>query len=99
MRVGIRTTFLGNVFQPWLIGALTFCGISILGALVVSAFVANLALQPIEQISERLDVLTQAESRGRAGIADHRAIPWCRYRTRSSASAAACATWKRFSRR
>ena len=61
IRVGIRSTFLRNAFQPWLFAALTFSSIAILGALLVSAFVANLALQPITQISERLDALAQAE--------------------------------------
>jgi signal transduction histidine kinase len=60
--IGIRSSFLSNSFQPWLYGALTFSGIAIIGALLVSAFVTNLALQPLTQISERLDVFTQAES-------------------------------------
>jgi signal transduction histidine kinase len=64
VRVGIRSSFLSNSFQPWLIGALTFSGVAILGALLVSAFVANLALKPITQISERLDALTVAEMTG-----------------------------------
>lgn len=61
VNVGIRTTFLRNAFQPWLIEAFTFTGLAIGGSLVVSAFVGNLALRPIEQISARLDAL-QAEA-------------------------------------
>jgi signal transduction histidine kinase len=64
VRVGIRNSFLSNSFQPRLIGALTFSGVAILGALLVSAFLANVALRPLAQISERLDVFTQAETAG-----------------------------------
>ena len=44
--------------------ALTYSGIAMGGALLVSAFLANLALQPLAQISERLDAFTQAETAG-----------------------------------
>ena len=64
VRVGIRSSFLSNSFEPRLIGALTFSGVAILSALLVSAFLANLALRPLAQISERLDALTQAEMAG-----------------------------------
>jgi signal transduction histidine kinase len=57
VRVGIRTTFLRFVVEPWLIAALTYTGIAILCSLIVAAFLANLALKPIEQISSRLDAL------------------------------------------
>jgi signal transduction histidine kinase len=60
IRVGIRTTFLRNVFAPWIWASLTFTGIAIISSLVVAALLANLALQPIEQISLRLDTLEQA---------------------------------------
>jgi len=62
VRVGIRTTFLQNAFRPWLLESLTFIGLAIITSLVVAAFVANLALQPIEQISHRLDVLEQPDA-------------------------------------
>lgn len=61
VRIGIRTTFLGNAFYPWFRDALTYICLAILASLVVAAFVANLALQPIAQISARLDLLSQAE--------------------------------------
>ncbi|HEY3990164.1 MAG TPA: ATP-binding protein [Acidobacteriaceae bacterium] len=57
VQVGIRTTFLRNVFAPWIWASLTFTGIAILSSLLVAALLANLALQPIEQISLRLDAL------------------------------------------
>jgi signal transduction histidine kinase len=64
VRVGVRSSFLSNYFQPRLFDALTYSGIAIAGALLVSAFLANLALQPLAQISERLDAFTQAETAG-----------------------------------
>ena len=60
IRVGIRTSFLRNVFAPWIWASFTFTGIAILSSLAVAALLANLALQPIEQISARLDMLEQA---------------------------------------
>ncbi|MGA9719532.1 MAG: PDC sensor domain-containing protein, partial [Acidobacteriaceae bacterium] len=57
IRVGIRTTFLRNVFAPWIWASLTFTGIAILSSLIIAALLANLALQPIEQINLRLDTL------------------------------------------
>ena len=58
VRVGIRTTFLQNAFRPWLYESSMFIGLAILISLVVAAFMANLALQPLEQISRRLDLLS-----------------------------------------
>ena len=60
VHVGIRSTFLRNVFAPWIWASLTFTGIAILSSLAVAALLANLALQPIEQISLRLDTLEHA---------------------------------------
>lgn len=62
VRVGIRTTFLRYVVEPWLITALSYIGVAILCSLVFAAFLANLALDPIEDISARLDALTHAET-------------------------------------
>ncbi|HUB17453.1 MAG TPA: ATP-binding protein [Acidobacteriaceae bacterium] len=61
IRIGIRTTFLGSAFKPWLIEAFSFMGLAMIISMIVAAFVANLALQPIEQISQRLDTLTAQE--------------------------------------
>jgi signal transduction histidine kinase len=60
VRVGIHSTFLRNVFAPWIWASLTFTGVAILSSLLVAALLANLALQPVEQISVRLDALEQA---------------------------------------
>jgi signal transduction histidine kinase len=62
VRVGIRTTFLRNLFEPWMIAALTFTGLAIGTSLLVAALLANLALQPLTEIGERLDALTRAEA-------------------------------------
>jgi len=66
IRIGIRTTLLREVFYPGLRDALTNIGMAILISLIAAAFVSNLALQPLEKISARLDALTQAET-GTAG--------------------------------
>jgi signal transduction histidine kinase len=62
IRIGIRTTFLSHTFQPWLIESFSFMGLAMIISMVVAAFVANLALQPIEQISHRLDILAAQEA-------------------------------------
>ena len=62
IRVGVRTTFLRFVVEPWLITALTYTGVAILGSLVFAAFLANLALKPIELIGARLDAIALAEA-------------------------------------
>ncbi len=70
VHIGIRTSFLLELFRPRLLEAFTLTGVAILTSLVVAAFVANLALAPLEQISRRLDALSQdkaAEGSHRAG--------------------------------
>jgi len=62
VRIGISTTFLRNAFHPWLVESLSFIGLAMIISTVVAAFVANLALQPIEQISRRLDALNAQEA-------------------------------------
>jgi hypothetical protein len=62
IRIGIRTTFLGHAFRPWLIESFSFMGLAMIISMIVAAFVANLALQPIEQISQRLDILAAQEA-------------------------------------
>src|SRR5580692_7042384 len=62
VRVGVRTTFLRFVIEPWLIAALMYTGVAILCSLIFAAFLANLALKPIEQIGARLDALALAEA-------------------------------------
>jgi signal transduction histidine kinase len=61
IRIGIRTTFLSHDFRPWLLESFSFMGLAMIISMIVAAFVANLALQPIEQISHRLDLLNAQE--------------------------------------
>lgn len=71
IRIGIRTTFLEHALRPILIEAVSYAGLAILLSLIAAAFVANLALAPIEQISARLDALSQAAE----GSAEHGGQP------------------------
>jgi len=59
VRIGIRTSFLSNAFQPWFLETLSLIGFAILITVIVSALLANLALKPIEDLSLQLDVLSQ----------------------------------------
>ncbi|HYK35132.1 sensor histidine kinase [Alloacidobacterium sp.] len=61
VRIGVRTTFLSATFRPWIENAATLIVVAIMVALIVSVFVGNLAFQPIEQISRRLDALSQLQ--------------------------------------
>ncbi len=67
VRIGVRTTFLKNSFRPWLEESLSLIALAMITSLAVAAFVANLALAPIETISKRLDLLEQSEDAGTAG--------------------------------
>src|SRR5579872_2793236 len=62
IRIGIRTTFLQNALRPWLKKSLWFISLAMLISIVVAALLANLALQPIEEISKRLDTLAAQEA-------------------------------------
>jgi len=73
VRVGIRSSFLSHNFEPWLLFAVKSACAAILGALLIAAFVANLALKPLAQISERLDAFTQAEIVGEIEAAQSQA--------------------------
>lgn len=62
IRIGVRTTFLEHALRPWLFEAIGYASLAILLSLIAAAFVANLALSPIAQISARLDALSQAQA-------------------------------------
>ena len=62
VHIGVRSTFLRASYQPFLHAALIFTLLTILASLVTAAFLANIALRPIESISARLDALTLAET-------------------------------------
>ncbi|HEY2859366.1 MAG TPA: ATP-binding protein [Terracidiphilus sp.] len=57
VHVGVRTTFLREVYQPWLKEATTLMGFALGTALLVALLLSNLALQPLEEISLQLDYL------------------------------------------
>jgi signal transduction histidine kinase len=60
VHLGVRTTFLRAVYEPWLRAALLLMGLALASALVAAFLLTNLALQPMEQISRQLDLLTAA---------------------------------------
>lgn len=62
IRIGIRTTFLQNALRPWLKKSMWFISLAMLISIVMAALLANLALQPIEEISKRLDSLATQEA-------------------------------------
>src|SRR3984885_890943 len=62
VRGGVRPAFLRFVGERWLVAAVTYTGVAIICSLIFAAFLANLALKPIEQIGARLDALALAEA-------------------------------------
>jgi signal transduction histidine kinase len=58
--IGVRSTFLGNSYEPWLRAALWFTLATALAAMLAAGVLANLALRPLEAISTRLESLTRA---------------------------------------
>ena len=61
IRVGVSTTFLKNSLQPQLTSAVIFSALSILVCLALAAGVSNFALQPLEAIGRRLDLMTAGQ--------------------------------------
>jgi len=58
VHVGVRTTLLRAVYAPWLAEALTLMGFALGAALVAAFLLSNLALRPMEAISQQLDYWT-----------------------------------------
>ena len=58
VHVGVRSTFLRNSYAPWLRTALIFALLAAVVAMIVAALLANVALQPIEEIGTQLEHLT-----------------------------------------
>ena len=56
----MRTTFLRQVYAPWLSEAVTLMGFALGIALLVALLLSNLALRPLEEISMQLDYWTAA---------------------------------------
>ena len=55
VHVGVRTTLLRALYEPWLGEAFTLTGFALVTALVVAFLLGNLALRPMEEISMQLD--------------------------------------------
>jgi signal transduction histidine kinase len=62
VHVGVRSTFLKNAYEPWLLSALIFTALAAVAAMLAAGLLANVALRPLETISARLESLTQAGS-------------------------------------
>lgn len=64
VRVGVRTTFLRSQLAPWLHAELVILVLSMLVIILMSAVLSNVALHPLQMISDRLDqfMLTEPES-------------------------------------
>lgn len=60
VHVGVRSSFLRASYEPWLRDALIFALLAALAAMVAAGLLANVALQPIEVISRKLESLTIA---------------------------------------
>ncbi len=60
VHVGVRSTFLKNSYTPNLIDALLFALIAGGSSIVAAGVLASLALRPIEDISRRLQTLTES---------------------------------------
>ncbi len=60
IHVGVRTTFLRQVYAPLLKDAVGLMGIALGIALLVALLLSNLALRPLEEISMQLDYWTSA---------------------------------------
>ncbi|MBB5344199.1 sensor histidine kinase [Tunturibacter empetritectus] len=58
VHVGVRSTFLKNAYEPWLLDALIFAALAALAAMLSAGLLANVALRPLEAISARLESLT-----------------------------------------
>jgi PAS domain S-box-containing protein len=55
VHLGVRTTFLRAVYEPWLTNALTLMSFALGTALLAAFLLSNLALRPLEEISLQLD--------------------------------------------
>jgi signal transduction histidine kinase len=67
VHVGVRTTLLRAVYEPWLKSAITLMEVVLLTALVAAFLLSNLALEPLEEISRQLDYWTAASGEPNEG--------------------------------
>lgn len=55
VHIGVRTTLLGAAYEPWLKNATWLMSFALSVSLLVAFLLSNLALRPLEQISQQLD--------------------------------------------
>ncbi len=70
VHIGMRTSFLLQVFRPSLLQAAAYAVGALLVSLLAAALVTSVALAPLEQISRRLDLLNAEADLGHAS-AEH----------------------------
>ena len=68
IRVGISTVFIKDALKPQLRAALVLTASMIFAALLIAAFLSNLALRPLERISRRLDEMAAAVGSAQAAV-------------------------------
>lgn len=66
VHVGVRTTFLRAVYAPWLSAAITLMEFVLGAALIAALLLSNLALRPLEEISQQLDYWTAPDEENEA---------------------------------
>ncbi len=62
VRVGVRTTFLRSQLAPWLHAEVVILVLSVVVIILLAALLSNMALHPLQVISDRLDQFMLAES-------------------------------------
>ncbi len=67
VRVGVRTTFLRSQLAPWLRTEFIILLLSILLTIFLAALLSNMALRPLQLISDRLDQFVLAEPQPSTG--------------------------------
>lgn len=67
VRVGVRTTFLRSQLAPWLRTEFIILLLSILLTILLAALLSNMALRPLQLISDRLDQFVLAEPQPSTG--------------------------------
>lgn len=64
VRIGVRTTFLRSQLLPWLKAELAIVLLALVISIVLAALLSNMALRPLQVISDRLDQFMLAAPEG-----------------------------------
>lgn len=67
IRVGVRTTFLRSQLAPWLHAEVVILMLSVVVIILLAALLSNMALHPLQVISDRLDQFMLAEPQSLRG--------------------------------